>query len=88
MPYFYILYSNSFDKYYYGSTSSLEERVKKHNTNHSGFTGSVNDWRLVYQEEYETKELAFQREMQIKKWKNRKRVEALIGNSVGSEHPD
>jgi putative endonuclease len=43
---------------------------------------------LVYQEEYETKELAFRREMQIKKWKNRKRVEALIGNSVGSEHPD
>ncbi len=47
MPYTYILHSQQIDKYYIGSTSaSLEERLKKHLTNHSGFTGKVKDWKV------------------------------------------
>ncbi|MFD2162079.1 GIY-YIG nuclease family protein [Paradesertivirga mongoliensis] len=42
----YILYSQSLDKYYVGCTSDVSERLKKHNTNHSGFTGKLLDWEV------------------------------------------
>lgn len=41
----YILYSTLKDKYYIGYTSNeIEERIRKHNTNHKGFTGGAGDW--------------------------------------------
>ena len=44
---FYILYSRSADRYYIGHTSELiEERVRKHNSNHKGFTGKLHDWTI------------------------------------------
>ncbi|MCX6233437.1 MAG: GIY-YIG nuclease family protein [Bacteroidetes bacterium] len=84
--YFYILHSKIKDKYYIGYTSNLQDRIKKHNTNHQGYTGYVNDWKLVYTEEYSTKEKASERERQLKKWKNTIRIRSLIFK--GSEHPD
>ncbi|MFH6995356.1 GIY-YIG nuclease family protein [Flavobacterium sp. FlaQc-48] len=81
MNYFYILYSNSLDQYYIGHTSeSLDERLRKHLSNHSGFTGKAKDWIVVYFEEFETKPLAYKRELEVKKWKSRIRVEKLISN--------
>ena len=74
----YILFSIIKNKYYIGSTSNLEERIKKHNSNHKGFTGGVGDWQVVYYENYKSKSEATQREMQIKKWKSRKMIECLI----------
>ncbi len=84
---FYILYAELIDKYYIGHSSKPLERLRKHNTNHKGFTGKSNDWKIVYSEEYPDKDCAFKRERQIKKWKNRKRIESLIAKA-GSEHPD
>jgi putative endonuclease len=83
MPHFtYILYSVSLDKYYIGSTSdSLEERIRKHNSNHSGFTGKSNDWKLVYKEDFSDKLMAMEREREIKAWKSRKRIEGLISSA-------
>jgi putative endonuclease len=79
---FYILFSESLNRYYYGHTcDELDERMRKHNSNHKGFTGNANDWNLVYNEEYPTKTEAQNRELQVKNWKNRKRVEALIDKS-------
>ena len=53
----YILYSLSRNKYYIGYTgTSIEERVAKHNANHKGFTGKENDWKLMWKEEFTTKE--------------------------------
>ena len=74
----YILFSIIKNKYYIGSTSNLEERIKKHNSNHKGFTGGVGDWQVVYQENYQSKSEATQRELQIKKWKSRKVIESLM----------
>ena len=83
--YFYILFSTKADRFYIGhTTQSLPERLRKHNSNHRGFTGKFQDWKIVYSETYETKNLAYQREMQVKKWKSRKRIEQLIAGSV---HP-
>ena len=76
---FYILFSLQKDKYYIGHTGDdLQERIRKHNSNHKGFTGKVGDWKIMYVEIYSTKEEAFARERQIKSWKNRKRIETLI----------
>lgn len=87
----YILYSESRGKYYVGHKGDvIEERVRRHNSNHKGFTGKGDDWRVVYAEAYYTKEQAFARERQIKKWKSTKLIEALFQkhSSAGSEHPD
>ncbi|MBC8053310.1 MAG: GIY-YIG nuclease family protein [Sphingobacteriaceae bacterium] len=84
----YILYSTILNKYYVGCTSSLEDRLKKHNTNHAGFTGGKHlDWELKYSEQYDNKSEALKREKGIKRWKSRKMIEGLIG-SAGSAHPD
>ena len=53
--YFYIIYSPSADKFYYGHTNNLQERLKKHNSNHNGFTGKSNDWIIVYSEKFNSK---------------------------------
>ncbi|HBX52492.1 MAG: excinuclease ABC subunit C [Bacteroidetes bacterium RIFOXYA12_FULL_35_11] len=72
MSYFtYILYSGNRDKYYIGVTQDIAERLKKHNTNHSGYTGKTGDWALVYYESYETKIASLKRECEIKSWKSR-----------------
>ncbi len=78
MYYTYILFSKIKNKYYVGSTSNMEERIRKHNSNHKGFTGKTNDWELVYTEEFNAITDALSREKQIKKWKSRILIEKLI----------
>jgi len=46
--YIYILYSEIPDRYYIGSCSNPEERLKKHLSNHKGFTGTAKDWKIAY----------------------------------------
>ena len=80
--YTYILFSEKKNKYYIGSTSdNLLERLRKHNSNHKGFTGGLGDWKIVYTESSSTLSEARISELQIKKWKNRKKIEELIKNS-------
>jgi putative endonuclease len=81
----YIIYSTQLDRYYVGHTNNLEERVRKHNTNHKGYTGVVGDWQVVYSEIYQTKSAAYKREREVKKWKKRNQIERLIAES---EHND
>jgi len=77
----YILYSPKLDRYYVGYTSlSIEERIKKHLSNHKGYTGLAKDWNVVFIEVYETKDQAMRREKEIKSWRNRKKIEELITN--------
>ena len=76
--YTYILYSVQRYRYYIGSTGdNLEERLRRHNTNHKGFTGSANDWTYFHVEEFSSKEEAVKREKEIKLMKSRKYIESL-----------
>ncbi len=78
----YILYSLALNKYYIGFTGNdIEHRLTKHLSTHKGFTAKAEDWKLVYSEKYETKELAMKREKEIKKWKSRKMIEKLIDST-------
>ncbi len=77
MYYTYILYSLSRGKYYVGSCQNISERLRKHHTNHRGFTGGEGDWLLKWQETHETKQEALKREKQIKNWKSRTMIEKL-----------
>ena len=74
----YILFSISKNRYYIGYTSNLEERIIRHNQKSKGFTGNVNDWKVVYTESYPTKEEACKRELQIKSWKSKLKIQELI----------
>jgi putative endonuclease len=84
MPFYcYILYSPKREAYYIGHTGDdFLERLRKHNSNHKGFTGKTGDWIIDYHEAFDCKELAYKREREIKSWKSRKRIEQFIG----SEH--
>ena len=74
----YILFSEIKNKYYIGFTSNIEERLKRHNQKSKGFTGAVNDWKLVHTENYFTKEEAVQRELKIKSWKSKLKIQDLL----------
>jgi len=79
----YIIYSAIKNRFYIGHTGdNISERIRKHNSDHKGFTGGLGDWNLKYSETFSSKELAYKREREIKSWKSRKRVEELI-RSVG-----
>ncbi|MEH6538047.1 MAG: GIY-YIG nuclease family protein [Psychroserpens sp.] len=78
----YILFSKSINHYYVGYTcSDLQERLRKHNTNHKGFTGRANDWQIVYTESFESKTEAYGREREIKSKKSRDYIEWLISTT-------
>jgi len=74
----YILFSQIRNRFYIGFTSNLEERIIRHNQKSKGFTGNVNDWEIVYTEKYKSKEEAHKRELQIKSWKSRIKIQELI----------
>ena len=78
----YILYSAIKDRYYVGFTSDiLSESIRRHNSNHAGFTGKTGDWILVYSEKFDNKDYAMKREMEIKAWKSRKLIQKLINSA-------
>ena len=77
----YILFSASLNKYYIGCTSDLlDERIRKHLTNHSGYTAKAKDWILVYSEVFKQKADALKREKEIKGWKSSLRIKKLINS--------
>ncbi len=78
----YIIKSKSrTDKIYIGATNNLERRIKDHNRGNTKSTKNFIPWQLSYHEEYMSKKEALCREKQLKRWKNRKRIENLIKNN-------
>ena len=75
----YILYSVSLDKFYIGYTKVIiEERLRRHLSNHKGFTARVKDWRLVHQESFTDTTEALKREKEIKGWKSKEKIKLLL----------
>ena len=75
----YILHSITLDRYYIGHTcEDVLERLRKHLSEHDGFTGKAKDWKIVYTESFDDKSAAYHREREIKGWKSRKRIAQLV----------
>lgn len=48
MYYAYVLRSENFDQYYYGSTSDIKTRIKSHNAGESRHTAKYKPWQIVW----------------------------------------
>ena len=81
MFYTYILYSEKTDSYYTGSTSNIQDRIRRHNLGRSIYTKRGIPWKLVYYKTYNSKSEAYKAEMYIKSQKSRIYIELLIENS-------
>jgi len=61
-----------------GYTSmSIDERLRRHLSNHKGFTGRIKDWELFYFEKFPEKSEAIKREKEIKSWKSKAKIQLL-----------
>ena len=79
MAYFYVLFSVELNCFYVGSTrGSLEERLRRHLSEHKGYTAKAKDWKVVYDEYFEMYVEAYRREKHIKSLKDRKLLIDLI----------
>jgi putative endonuclease len=74
----YILFSETLNKYYVGSTTDLSRRFEEHNRGKEKFTKTGIPWLLVYSEIFEELKQARQRETYIKKMKSKIFIERLI----------
>ncbi len=63
----YILFSNSKNKFYVGSTNDLQRRLLEHNSKHTKSTKFGVPWELIYFKESDTKSNATCLESIIKK---------------------
>ena len=82
MSYFYILHSTQLDKFYIGhTTENLQERLRKHLSTHSGFTSKAKDWVIVYYESFEDKSSAYKRELEVKNWKSKIKIQKLVSSA-------
>lgn len=78
MYHVYILKSLKTRKHYIGSTINIEKRLKKHNVHSNKSTKQGIPWILIYKEEFPTKQQAYKREYQIKRYKGGQAFKKLI----------
>ena len=76
--YFIYIIENTEGKHYVGYTSNLVRRIKDHNSTKGRWTKKKGPWRLVYQEACSTKEEAYSREKQIKRYKGGRAFKQLL----------
>lgn len=79
MFYVYALKSEKNNKRYVGSTSkSPQERTHDHNTGSNSFTRQNKPWKLIYTENFTTKNEALKREKFLKSGQGRKWLDENI----------
>ena len=75
----YILFSERLNRYYVGSTSDLEDRLRRHNSGEGKYSSKGIPWKLVVSFDCENRSEAVRLEMKIKK---RGIVRYLIDNNL------
>lgn len=78
----YILKSKVTNKYYVGSTSNLERRIKDHNFGNTPSTKSMRPWILCFSQEFESLEIARRIERRLKSLKRRDYLSKIIADGV------
>jgi putative endonuclease len=82
MSYFiYILYSETRDRFYIGSSADVSKRLIRHNAGATKSTKSGSPWKVVYSESFSSKTEALKREIYLKRMKSSFYLEDLIRKS-------
>lgn len=79
--YLYILRSQD-DRYYIGSTTNLDVRLKQHRKGYTRTTKLLRTFELVYTEEFDKISQARLREKKLKSYKSKKYIKWLIKNAL------
>ena len=78
----YVLKSESTDKKYIGQTADMNRRLFQHNDSSNNFSEytkkNKGPWKLVYKEEYESRQEAMKREKQLKGYRGRQFIRSKI----------
>lgn len=82
MFYTYIIRSLKTGRFYTGSCEGLKERLKRHNAGQVRVTRFGIPWKLVYFEEFTTRQGAYRRERQIKRYKGGQAFKKLISGGI------
>ena len=80
MFYLYILKNEQTGRFYIGSTSDLDRRLKQHLSGRTRTTRVLKTFKLVYKEKYSTLLEARNRERKLKSYKSSKYLNWLINN--------
>ncbi|KKR09389.1 MAG: Excinuclease abc c subunit domain protein [Parcubacteria group bacterium GW2011_GWA2_39_18] len=70
MYYVYILKSLTRERFYIGHTENIINRLKQHNNKKVLSTKGYIPWKVIYTENFDTRNNAYKRELQIKKFKS------------------
>ena len=74
----YVLKSDQDNSYYVGSTQDVSERLVLHNKGQYQYTKGLRPWRVIYQEAYDSRSKAVQRERFLKSGQGRRVLRRLI----------
>ncbi len=66
MMYIYVICSQKDGRFYVGMTENVERRLKEHNQGKTKSTKGFRPWELFFFEEFETREIARNREKYLK----------------------
>ena len=83
MSYVYIIQSEATEQFYIGYTKDLDSRIADHQAGNSRWTSSRGPWRLKYFEAFDADTAARQRELQLKRAKNKSYITWIITNGPG-----
>jgi putative endonuclease len=78
MFFVYVLQSERTKQLYTGFTADLEHRIGQHNAGITKSTKNRGPWKLVYQEEYDSRSAAMRLEKFLKSGKGRELLAELI----------
>ncbi|MBU1896064.1 GIY-YIG nuclease family protein [Patescibacteria group bacterium] len=78
MYYTYILESLKNGGHYIGHTENLKIRIERHNKGYVRSTKNTRPWKIIHNEEFETKQEAYGRELHLKSYKGGNEFRKLI----------
>ena len=82
MSYVYILQSEKNGRFYAGSTTDLDERIKKHGQGAVLSTKPYRPWKVVFRQGFESYSDARKAELKIKRYKRRDYIIKLINGDL------
>ena len=84
MFFVYVIKSSRTGRYYTGSCSNIEKRLRDHNSSRVISTKNKGPYRLIHKEEFLHKQEALKREKQIKSYKGGRTFKKLISSPSSS----